>query len=74
MTRDNILLLSVTKEIQMLAFEAMDAAITNISVKLAADKAALETANTNLTNAQTELTHAQAAVDQRTAAIVAAVA
>jgi hypothetical protein len=72
--RDEFAALSIMKEIIVLTFENMDAAITSVSAKVAADKAALDDANAKLAAAQADVANAQGQLDQRTAAITAAIA
>jgi exonuclease VII small subunit len=72
--RDEFAALAIWKEINMLSFESMDAAIVSIKTRLDADKAALDAANASLATAQQSVADAQASVDQRTAAITAALA
>ena len=72
--RDEFAALSIMKEIIVLTFENMDAVITSVSTKVAADKAALDDANAKLAAAQADVANAQGQLDQRTAAITAAIA
>jgi hypothetical protein len=72
--RDDLTALSILRRIAVLTFDAMDTEIQNVSAKVAADKSALDAANASLATAQADAANAQGQLDQRTAAIAAAIA